>query len=386
MCIFGTLAKNRKYEPNKKNGGVAPPLKDTRTAIIPIGCGKCIECMREKAREWGIRLNEDIKDYKNGIFVTMTFSDKSIMELAKEVTKRTTRVKTGIKSIKKDKNGKEIKRYKYKTYNTEIKLNGYETDNAIATLAVDRFNERWRKKYGKAIRHWLVTELGHENCENIHLHGILYTNETIEAINERWSYGKVWGGYENKRSYVNGATVTYVTKYITKMDVDHKEYKPKILNSPGIGAGWLKRQGAKLAKYNGEQTKDYYRDERGYKRGLPIYYRNKIYTDEEREKLWVMKLDKNIRYVNGIKVAINKGDGDEEYYKLLKEAQIINRRLGYGEKTDWERKRYEDDRRNKLTKKRIERADPSGTLRGLGTAPESAESILGNNEQWQREW
>ena len=43
---------------------------------------------------------------------------------------------------------------------------------------------------------------------------------------------------------------------------------------------------------------------------MPIYYRNKIYSEEEREKLWIQKLNSNTRYILGEKIDISKG---EEY-------------------------------------------------------------------------
>ena len=34
---------------------------------------------------------------------------------------------------------------------------------------------------------------------------------------------------------------------------------------------------------------------------MPIYYRNKIYTEEEKEKLWLIKLDNEERWVENAK-------------------------------------------------------------------------------------
>ena len=41
------------------------------------------------------------------------------------------------------------------------------------------------KNKQKSVRHWLITELGHNGTENIHLHGIIWTNKNIEAIGEQ---------------------------------------------------------------------------------------------------------------------------------------------------------------------------------------------------------
>ena len=42
----------------------------------------------------------------------------------------------------------------------------------------------------------------------------------------------------------------------------------------------------------------------GGKLNLPIYYRNKIFTEEEREKLFLDKIEKGIVYVLGIEIAL----------------------------------------------------------------------------------
>ena len=113
-------------------------MKDKRLALIPVGCGKCIECMKQKRRAWQVRLLEDIKEHKNAKFVTLTFSNEAIKLLSKD------------------------------TIDFQDK---YINDNEMARLAIRRFLERWRKNYKKSLRHWLVTELGQSGTERIHLHG-----------------------------------------------------------------------------------------------------------------------------------------------------------------------------------------------------------------------
>ena len=67
-------------------------------------------------------------------------------------------------------------------------------------------------------------------------------------------------------------------------------------------------------KYQDDKTDETYRLPNGAKSALPIYYRNKIYTDEEKEKLWLNKLDKQERYINGTKISVK--NGEELYYKV----------------------------------------------------------------------
>ena len=110
-----------------------------------MGRGRCMECLKQKARDWNVRLLEDLKVHINGVFVTLTFNDDSYNKLSKLVID-----------------------------------DGDIFENNLATLAVRLFLERWRKKYKKSVRHWLITELGHSGTERIHVHGIIYTDEVNE--------------------------------------------------------------------------------------------------------------------------------------------------------------------------------------------------------------
>jgi len=312
MCLYPRLVKNPKYIPNKKNGGNVPEVKDPRTRLVPIGCGKCIECMKQKARGWNIRLQEEIKTNKSGKFVTLTFNNEAVKEIS-----------------------------------NNIKLTGYELDNEIATIGIRRYLERWRKKHKKSVKHWFITELGQHSTENIHLHGIMFTDE-INDISDIWGYGYVYIG-----DYVNSKTINYITKYVTKTDIKHKEYTQKILCSKGIGSNYTNTHNSKLNKYNDEKTDETYKVRQGQKINMPTYYRNKIYTDEEKESLWINKLNQQIRYVNGLKIDISKGE--KIYYDALKAAQIRNKRLGYGDnEVNWEKKEYEKQRRILKMNERIE--------------------------------
>ena len=212
MCLYPKLIKNRRYTVTKKNGGKIPPVFDERTLYVPIGCGKCIECMKQKKRNWQVRLLEEIKHDKTGKFVTLTFSEEALECLSKDVV---------------------------------IKNMDSIIENEMATLAVRRFLERWRKKHKKSVKHWLITELGHNGTERIHLHGIIFTNE-IEDVKNLWKYGHIWVG-----EYVNEKTINYIVKYCNKLDIQHKGYIPKIMTSAGIGKKFIERIDSRINKFNG---------------------------------------------------------------------------------------------------------------------------------------
>ena len=154
-------------------------------------------------------------------------------------------------------------------YNKLANICNSKDNNEIATKAVRLMLERIRKKTGKSIKHWFITELGHEKTERLHLHGIVWGIGTDQLISEKWNYGFVYTG-----NFVNEATINYITKYMTKADIDHPDFVGRVLCSKGIGAGYTKREDANNHKYTKGKTNETYRLRNGAKINLPIYYRN----------------------------------------------------------------------------------------------------------------
>ena len=64
-----------------------------------------------------------------------------------------------------------------------------------------------------------------------------------------------------------------------------------------MGKGYLKSKNKERNTYKeDEETDETYRTRQGLKLALPIYYRNYIYNEEEREKLWIeKKMQKDLR-------------------------------------------------------------------------------------------
>lgn len=310
MCLFPKLIPNPKYKPNKKNNYNPPICTDERLKFVPIGCGVCIECCRKKMREWQTRLNEEIRENKNAYYVTLTFSEEELEKLCKEKKQ------------------------------TE--------SNYIAGIAIRRFLERYRKKNKTSFKHWLITELGQEkeHTERIHLHGIIWGD--IEEIKKHWNYGIFDIG-----DYCNEKTINYIIKYITKIDTKHKGYKPQIFCSKGIGKSYIDKNKFEKNKYIPEKTNESYRLKSGMKTNLPIYYRNYIYSEKQRELLWLEKLNKQERWILGQKIDISNENGIKLFEEIQKNAQEKNKKLGYGDDTQkWKKKNYNVTNRiiNKLTK------------------------------------
>jgi len=319
MCLYSKVLKNPKYGYSKKNRGIVPVLKDERVGYIAGGCGRCMECLKQKGNGWRVRLMEDIKDYSGAKFVTLTFSEEGLEELRRAVN------------------------------NGGRKLDGYDLENASAVLGVRRFTKRWIKSEGKSPRHWLVTELGEKNGR-IHLHGIIYGDGDL--IEQKWAqYGFVHIG-----KFVTDISINYITKYITKVDLKHKGYTPKICTSAGIGKGYVERNKVKH-EFKGDSTRTDYRLRNGSKLGLPRYWREKLWTEDEREMLWIVMLDKEVRYIDGVKLEKKYDKEDEWETELRKIGQMRSSRLGYGDdKKNWNSRSYRNDRQRLNKREKVNKS------------------------------
>lgn len=299
MCLYTKILPNPKYQPNRKNGGFVPEAPNQHVLAVPAACGKCSECRKQKANEWRVRLNEELRKNPTNKFTTLTFSDEALEKFEE----------------------------------TEA--------NEVASKAIELFRKRWYKKYKEGIKHWLVVELGHKakypwerSTERVHLHGILWTNKTKEEIEKIWSYGWIDLG-----EYVNEKSINYIVKYVTKIDPSHPGFMGKIFTSKGIGAGYEKRIDAERNKFKEDKTDERYRTPSGLIMAMPTYYRNKLYTEEEREKLWCYKIDKEIIYKGKIAYDISTREGLRSLWEAEEYMRKIDARNGYP-KQPWKKEIY----------------------------------------------
>lgn len=195
------------------------------------------------------------------------------------------------------------------------------------------------------------------------MHGIIWEDQRyklrgnlLDEVEEIWGYGWVgkgkWNFNTNKwENYVNARTANYFTKYVNKIDEQHKEYRQIILTSAGIGKSYIESIKAKDNIYKGEKTNQSYNIDTGGVLPLAEYFRRKMYSDEEREKLTSAYLDKNIIYIAGKEYRADIGD--DKINLMMKAEQAKNARMGYGDgRKNYERIILENDRKRKLQKER----------------------------------
>lgn len=122
--------------------------------------------------------------------------------------------------------------------------------NEIAARAIELWRKKWYKKYKKACKHWLVAELASKNTERLHLHGIIWTDKSVEEMESIWGNG--WVDYGE---YVNEESIAYIVKYISKIDKKKPDFITKVWTSKGIGKNYTERIDIKNNLYNGEKNR-----------------------------------------------------------------------------------------------------------------------------------
>lgn len=281
MCYFPIKIPNKRFMPTRKNGYYPPECPDERLKYITAECGHCFECRKKKRNMWRVRMKEQKKDTPTGVFFTGT-----------------------------------IKPERYEKIKNKYNI---KNDNDIATKVVRLFLERIRKETGKSIKHWIVTEKGHTNTRRIHIHGLFFDTIGIGKYNlerllkRNWIDGYSYNGYSTSEKCIN-----YISKYMTKKDEINPEFIGKVLASPGLGAGYTERN-KRYHKFHGEDTHEEYVNYNGATETLPRYYKEKLWTEEQRQELWIIKENKGIKWIGKQKFNTLSEEGRQWYETVLEE-------------------------------------------------------------------
>lgn len=124
------------------------------------------------------------------------------------------------------------------------------------------------------------------------------------------------------------------------MKRDSRGYKPRVLVSNGVGSGM------KIVKPEEETPEERsYTLRNGRKIAMPMYYRMKMYTEEQRMNMWTKRLDEGDRYVAGMKIKnTNTRSGFLQYEKAREYWDKEAIRKGYKSESKYNKKEYEKSR------------------------------------------
>lgn len=198
---------------------------------VPVNCGKCIYCKKQRITGWSFRLIQEEKASNNVYFITLTYDSNNIpyckinpdakvrkkeglenrydeQTIKDNITKVPTLCKADVQDFMK--RLREVEKEKYgKLYK--------EVDGKEVAIV-----DAWYRKlhgiewdYNRSLKYYAVGEYGTKN-RRPHYHVIIFNLYDSDSITDAWQKGSV----DVKEAHVN--SVLYTLKYLEK---ETKHYK-----------------------------------------------------------------------------------------------------------------------------------------------------------------
>lgn len=204
---------------------------------VPVPCGRCPSCKLRRVNSWVFRLLQQEKVSDTALFVTLTYDTRFV----------------------------------------PITSNGFMT---LKKKDYQDFMKRLRKLTSATLKYYAVGEYGTNN-NRPHYHAILFNCPDPELINQAWGLGSVHCGK------VTSDSIAYTMKYIDKQKGKRlharDDREPEFpLMSKGLGKNYLSDD--VVGYHRADLTRLYVTKEGGHRIALPRYYREKIYSDDDKRK------------------------------------------------------------------------------------------------------
>lgn len=263
-----------------------------RPQLIPIPCGKCPPCLKRRVDAWVFRLRQEDLISSSAHFVTLT----------------------------------------YDTNHVPI------TNNGFMTLKKDdfqKFMKRLRKKTDNKLRYYAAGEYGDQNWRP-HYHAIIFNCPQTAHFHSAWSiYHKKSDTYipigHVDIGTVSGDSIAYTAKYIHKskripLHARDDRIPEFSLMSKGLGDNYITPATKNYHKKNLDQL--YLTNPGGHKIAMPRYYRDKIFTDQE--KAQQVDLVQNALALEKAKIMLTVENYDDYIYQqkiaTWKKFQLLKKR------------------------------------------------------------
>lgn len=255
----------------------------------PVPCGKCPPCLQREASAWAFRMYQELNVSPRAYFVTLTYDRPPYTD----------------------------------------------ADNFIPTLVKrdwQLFMKRVRKFDGRTdLKYFAVGEYGARRFRP-HYHAIMY-DVSPDAILSSWKGSSYEGvpGIMDIDPDVNLANIAYVTKYITKgRIVPSFDGDPRLaefrLMSKGLGLSYL--SSAMVRYHKADLTRCYHTLDNGVKIPMARYYKERIYSPEEREFILFQNSDEfRIRFEKDKAEWLSSHDADQRH--ILREFPGVSPDLAF---------------------------------------------------------
>lgn len=244
--------------------------RDRMEGAMTVPCGKCPKCKERRANDWIFRLEQQSRLHQFTLFVTLTYSPENVprAENSKRLTLCKRDLQLFMKRLRKNTGRKNIKYYACGEYG----------------------DDTWRPHY-----HLIMFDVGY--------------NEVDKA----WNLGLI------DFQVVKSGAYSYVTKYICKDKrvpayVGDDRQREFSLMSKNLGINYVTQS---IIDWHVNNEASYIVKEGGFKSAMPRYYREKIFTEEQRDRLAIMASDK---YSEQLDKAFKEAGSPTQFYKNQFEA------------------------------------------------------------------
>lgn len=254
-------------------------VKDKTDQQIAVPCGRCPACYSRRISGWSFRLQQQDKVSESSYFVTLTYGNETIPYTV-----------SGNMSLKKR--------------DTQL------------------FFKRLRKVHVKSghtrkLSYYVCGEYGTDS-HRPHYHAILFnadlqlligkkdafgvSQKLIELDGKTPFYSKSWHHGHITLGPVNVQTIGYVLKYMSKLSripIDDQDDRPLEFSCMSKGLGMSYLTPAMYAWHHADMLNRMYCNlTDGKKISMPRYYKQKLYTDSEREsigEIFAVEIEKELR-------------------------------------------------------------------------------------------
>lgn len=216
---------------------------------VPVPCGRCPPCKLRRVNEWVFRMLQEDKVSFCAYFITLTYETHSV-----PISKH------GFMTLKK----KDFQNF-MKRLRKEISIT----------------NPHWPHK----IKYYCAGEYGSERSRP-HYHVIIFNVPDPSLFQKAWTLdGRPIGNVDV--GSLTSASIAYTLKYIDKSNFQKRHKRddrlPEFsLMSKGLGKSYLTQEVIRYHKQNIGTL--YVTKTDGRRVPMPRYYRNRIFSDDEKEK------------------------------------------------------------------------------------------------------
>lgn len=241
------------------------PEHDPRPKIS-VPCGKCASCLKSSSDDWSIRLEEELRSSISAYFITLTYDDAHLP--LQEVTVSADSGSTILPVVNLDDVSAFVKRLR--SFHKRL-FNGQDL---------------------LPIRFFVCSEYGPTTLRP-HYHGIFFnifpslSSSEVDMVKIHKAIEKIWSNGFIKVDSVTSNRIKYVTKYcFSQYDVPYYLPKPghRMSRNPGLGSSYINNEDR--VNWHKQFMANYYPLPGGKKARLPRYYKDRIFSDEEKAVLY----------------------------------------------------------------------------------------------------